>query len=242
MLFDVGSNFLLTMRNTVVLSLLGMLVLPVSAVFAIMITEVRNNFYKKTVQVITTFPNFISWIIVYSIFFHFLSIDDGFVNNLLLKLHLFSQPVGFLSKPEYSWPLMTFVNFWKGLGYSAIIFISAISGIDQELYQAADVDGAGRLRKILHITVPGIMPTFAVLLILTIGQLLNLGFEQYYSFQNPMTIEKLEILDTYVYRTGLTNMNFSFATAVGIFKSVVSCLLLLSANGVFKRIMGRSII
>lgn len=241
-LFEAGSSFLTAMRNTLVLALLGMLVLPGAVVFALLIAEAKARIYKKLVQIVTSFPYFVSWIIVYSIFFFFLAVDDGQINLLLLKLGLTENPVDFLGNPDYSWLLMTTANLWKGLGYTAIIFISAISGIDQELYQAANVDGAGRFRNIIHITLPGIMPTFAVLMILNTGQLLNLGFEQYYTFQNPMTLERLEILDTYVYRQGLTNYDFSFATAVGIFKTLVSCLLLFMANGVFKRFMNKSII
>lgn len=242
MLFAASSDFPIAMRNTVVLSLLGLLVLPASLLLALLITEVRNNVYKKSVQIITSFPNFISWIITYSLVFHFLSVDDGIVNQLLLKLHLISQPVDFLVNPDYSWLMMTMVNLWKNTGYSAIIFLSAIAGISQELYQAAEVDGAGRFKKILFITLPSIMPTFAVLMILNIGQLLNLGFEQYYSFQNPVTLDRLEIIDTYVYRTGLVRMSFSFATAVGIFQTLISCGLLIMANGMFKKTMNKSIL
>ena len=241
-LFEAGSSFLIAMRNTLVLSFLSMLVLPGAVLFALMIAEVRCNFFKKTVQIVTSFPNFVSWIIVYSLFFFFLSVDDGQINHLLLRVGLISEPLDYLGNPDFSWFIMTFASVWKGLGYTAIIFISAISSIDQEMYKAADVDGAGRFRKIFHITLPGIMPTFAVMMILTVGQLLNLGFEQYYTFQNPITLDKLEILDTYIYRQGLTDYDFSFATAVGIFKSLVSCVLLFMANGLFKKFMNRSII
>lgn len=241
-LFESGSSFLLAIRNTIVLSILGLLVLPLAVVFSLLIAEIKSTFFKKFVQTVTSFPYFISWIIVYSLFFFFLSVDDGQINLTLLRFGLIDNPIDFLGDPRYSWLIMTIANIWKGLGYTAIIFISAISGIDQELYQAAEIDGAGRFKRILHITLPGIMPTFAVMLILTVGQLLNLGFEQYYTFQNPMTLEKLEILDTYIFRQGLTSYDFSYATAAGIFKSVISCTLLFFANEVFKRVMGRSII
>lgn len=241
-LLDVDSSFLLVMRNTIVLSLLYLLIFPLSATFAIMITEVKNNVFKKVIQIVSSFPNFISWIIVYAIFYAFLSLDDGMLNIILVKIHILKEPINFLAEPKLSWFLMTFASIWKGLGYNAIMFISTIATIDQQMYEAADVDGAGRWGKIWNITVPGIMPTFSILMILTIASLLSSGFDQFYVFYNPLVRDSIEVLDTYTYRIGLVNYDLSFSTAIGIFKTLVSVLLLFIANGFYKKTAGESII
>jgi ABC-type polysaccharide transport system permease subunit len=157
------------------------------------------------------------------------------INVWLLKLGQLKQPIDFLANEDLVWPLQTFVGIWKGLGWTAIIFISAIAGIEQELYEAAIVDGAGRFQKIRHITLPGIMPTFVVMMILSIGYLMSAGFEQYYLFYNGMVASHIEIIDTYVYRIGIAQGNYSFATAVGISKTLISVFLLLGANWLSKR-------
>jgi putative aldouronate transport system permease protein len=242
MLFEGGSTFLLVMRNTVALSLLGMLVLPLAVAFAVLVSEARGRGYGKFVQIASSFPYFVSWIIVYSIFFFFCSVDGGVINQLLLRFGLIREPIDFLGNADWSWFILTFASIWKNLGYTAIVFIASIAGIDQELFEAAQIDGASRFRKIWHITVPLIMPTFAVMTVLTVGQLLNLGFEQFWPFRNFMTVGRVEVLDTYIYATGIGNFQFSYATAVGIFKTLVSCLMLFIANGIFKRFMNRTII
>lgn len=241
-LFEAGSAFVIVMRNTVALSLLGMLVLPASVAFAVLVSELRNRTMKMAIQTVSSFPYFVSWIIVYSLFFYFLSVDGGVLNNALLTLGLIKDPIDFLAKPEYSWTIMTTASIWKNLGYTAIVFIAAISSIDDQLFEAAAIDGAKRHQRIWHITLPMIMPTFAVMTILTVGQLLNLGFEQFWSFRNPLTVDRVEVLDTYAYATGIAGFEFSYATAIGIFKTLVSCMMLFIANTVFKRVMHRSIL
>jgi putative aldouronate transport system permease protein len=241
-LFSGTSEFGLVLRNTLVLSFLHLLLSPVPVFLAIMITNLRSRLFGKIVQTVTSFPNFTSWIIVYSIFFSFFSIDDGMINKLLFsKLHWISEPSNILADPSWTWWFMTLATLWKTVGWTAIIYISAIAGIDQEQYQAAEVDGANRFQQALHVTIPGIMPTFTILLLISIGNMLNIGFEQYYVFHNALIHDRIEVIDTYTYRMGLVQNDFSYSTAAGIFKSLISVILLFSANFITKITTGRSI-
>ncbi len=236
-------EFYRALRNTLVLSFLGLLVSPAPMALALLLNEVRRKWFRKTIQIITSFPNFISWIIVFSVFFAFFSVEDGVINKLFLELGIWKTPSNILADPSAAWVFQTLVGMWKGLGWGAIIYLAALAGIDQELYEAARVDGANRFREAWHISLPGMLPTFVVLFILGIGGMLSGGgFEQMFTFSNPMVVEKLDNLDTYVYRTGLQGIAFSYATAVGLAKSLVSILLLLGANAISKRINGSSVL
>ncbi|WP_108994367.1 ABC transporter permease [Paenibacillus agaridevorans] len=236
-------QFMLALRNTLVLSFLSLITSPAPMLLALLLNEIRKLWFRKFVQTVSSFPNFISWIIVYSIFFSFFSIDEGAFNRLLLDLGLISTPKDVLADSGFAWYFQTLVGMWKGLGWGAIIYLAALSGIDQELYEAARVDGASRFHEALHISLPGMMPTFVVLFILGIGNLLaGGGFEQMFTFMNPMVMDKLENLDTYTYKIGLQGLSFSYATAVGVMKSIVSILLLIAANAISKRVNGRSIL
>jgi putative aldouronate transport system permease protein len=230
------------MRNTIGISSLGILASVLPVIFAILLAEVRHTWFKKTVQTLTTLPNFISWVLVYSFAFMLFSVDNGFLNNFLLGMGWIEQPTNILASSEHIWLKMTLWSTWKGLGWGAIMYIAAITGIDQELYEAAKVDGAGRFRLIWHVTVPGIMPTFFVLLVLSIANFINNGMEQYFVFANAMNIKDIEVLDLYVYNIGITGRNFGFATAVSIMKSFVSLFLLFVANGMSKAVRGETII
>jgi ABC-type polysaccharide transport system permease subunit len=242
-LFRGGSEFLMVLRNTFVLSGLRILCMPLPMIFALLLSEVRNTKFKRTVQTLASLPHFISWIIVYSLFFSMLSVDDGLINRILVeKLQILDRGKDWLADPKLSWGLMTFAGVWKSLGWSAIIYLAAISGIDPELYQAAKVDGANRFQQVLHITIPGILPTFAVILVISMGNLINTGFDQYFVFHNPMVHEKIEVLETYAYRIGLINLNFSYSTAVGVFRSLISISMLIIANYINKKILGRGIL
>lgn len=237
------THFILALRNTLVLSLLGLLTIPAPMILALLLNEARKVWFRKLIQTVSSFPNFISWIIVYSVFFAFLSVDEGMLNKLLMYLGIIQTPIDILANPEWAWVFQTFVTLWKGLGWGAIIYMAALSGIDQEQYEAARVDGAGRFREAWHISLPGMLPTFIVLLILGIGNMLSGGgFEQMFTFMNPMVLDKLENLDTYVYKVGLQSLNFSYATAVGMFKSLISILLLMIANWISKKVNGNSIL
>ena len=241
-IFSPMFDFPLVIRNTLVMSGLSILCKPVPIIFAILLTQLRSKRYSRVVQTVSAIPNFISWVLVYAIFFAFFSSEDAVFNRMMLSLGIWERTRNLLGDYSIAWRMQLFIAMWKYTGYEAIIYISAMASIDPELYCAADVDGAGRLQKILHVTIPGVMPTFLVLLLLSIANILSNGFEQYYIFQNPLTIDKLEVLDTYIYRMGILSNQYSFGTAVGMFKSMLSIILLLFANGMSKLIRGESII
>ena len=242
LIFNGATDFVNVLVNTLAISLLGLVCSVAPVIFAIMVTQMRVRWLSKLVQTISSIPNFISWVLVYAIFFSMFSTNDGVVNQVLLNLHLIKEPVDVLGNVPNAWYVQTLVGIWKGTGWGAIIYLASIAGIDTELYDASDVDGANRRQKIIHITLPGIASTYLVLLLLAIANILSNGFEQYWVFQNALTREKLEVFDTYVYRLGMINMQYSFSTAMGIFKSVISVLLLTLANFVSKIIRGQSII
>jgi ABC-type polysaccharide transport system permease subunit len=173
--------------------------------------------------------------------FYLVASEQSGLNKLLMGVGIISKPISILINVKAAWITQVVIAAWKGTGYSAIIYLAAISGIDQELYQAADVDGANGFQKILHVTLPGISSTYFVLLLLAISNMLSNGFEQYWLFGNSMTWDALEVLDTYVYRMGITNAEYSFATALGIFKTIVSILLLTIANTMSKLVREESI-
>ncbi|MEK0314761.1 ABC transporter permease subunit [Cohnella sp. 56] len=241
-LFSLGSELPKAITNTLALGFLGILASPLSMILAILITEVGRSRLRRFIQVALSLPNFISFIIVYAIFFTFFSVDGGIVNQLLLKLHLVSEPTNLLGNEGATWLFQTLVIIWKTIGWSAIIYIGAITSIDMELYDAASVDGAGRFKKALHVTIPGLLPTFTVLLLLSIGNLLSSNFEQIFVFHNALNHDRIVTLDYYSYQAGLVNFDFSLGTAIGVFKSVTSLIILFAANGIIKRISGNSII
>jgi putative aldouronate transport system permease protein len=179
---------------------------------------------------------------VYSIAYAMFSVSDGFVNRLLLSLNITHTEINFLASTNNVWLTMLGYSTWKTLGWSAIMYLAAIAAIDQELCEAAIVDGAGRFRQIWHITIPGILPTYFVLLLLSIANFINNGMEQYYVFQNPMNKSYIEVLDLYVYNRGMVGNNIPFATAVGTLKSIVSIVLFFIANQLSKFVRGESII
>jgi putative aldouronate transport system permease protein len=230
------------LRNTIAMSSLGILTSILPVIFAIFLTEIKSSRFKKYVQVITTLPNFISWVLVYSFAFMLFSVDNGFLNHFLMDLGIITRPLNILASDNHTWLAMTLWGIWKGLGWGAIMYIAAITGIDQELYEAARVDGAGRFKQMWHVTIPGLMPTFFVLLLLTIANFINNGLEQYYVFQNAINSSHIEVLDLYVYNIGMLNSNFSFSTAVSMLKSIISIFLLFFANGLSKLIRKESII
>lgn len=230
------------MKNTVAMSTLGILTSVLPVAFAILLTELRSARFKKAVQILTTLPNFISWVLVYAIAFMLFNVDNGLINRLMIDLGLQERGFNYLASDSHTWLSMILWSTWKGLGWGAIMYIAAITSIDQELYDAAKVDGAGRFRQMWNITVPGIMPTFFVLLLLSIANFINNGMEQYFVFQNPINKDHIEVLDLYVYNTGMLGTNFSFATAVSMLKSIISIGLLFFANRLSKWVRGESII
>lgn len=232
----------MAVRNTLALSGLSLLTMPVPLIFAILLSELPFKRLSKLTQTISALPYFISHVLLYAVCFSLFSPTDGAVNVILRLFYGPDYTSNLLAQPDVAWRMQTFICLYKGMGYSAIMYLSAMSGIDQELYDAASVDGAGRLAKILHVTIPGIMPTFIVLLVLNIaGMLSGAGFDQYYVFQNPMVLNKLEVLDTYIYKIGLRQNNFAFATAAGMLKSLISVMLLMLANRISKLVRGSSL-
>ncbi len=228
------SDILTVLKNTLGISFLGILFSPLPMFFAILLNEITRTNLRKFIQTGTTIPHFISWILVYSVAYAMFSVNDGFINRLLLSLNLIDEPINFLASDKHVWLSMTGWGIWKGLGWGAIIYIASLAGINPELYEAARIDGANRFQQTLYITIPGLIPTYLVLLVLSIGNLISNGFEQFYLFQNPLNKHSIEVLDLYVYNQGIGNSNYSMATVVSIFKSVVSISLLLFANNMAK--------
>lgn len=208
-------------------------VMPI--VFALLLNEIHHTVFKKAIQTISYLPYFISWVVVASILFTLLG-TEGNINSILLHFGWISKPISFLNEKNYFWGILTSANIWKDLGWSAIIYISAIAGVDQELYQAGAVDGLGRFGKVWHITLPGIAPTIILLFIMNIGNILNAGFEQQLLIGNPLTKEVYENIDTYVYRYGVQIGRYSFATAVGLMKSVIGFALVMIANKISAKV------
>jgi multiple sugar transport system permease protein/putative aldouronate transport system permease protein len=230
------------LANTLAMSFLGIATSVLPVAFAIFLNEVKAPWFRNTVQTLTTMPNFISWVLVYMIAFSLFS-SSGLVNDVLIDSGLITTPAKFLdSGGENVWIVMTLWSLWKGLGWGAIIYLAAIAGIDPALYESAKIDGAGRFQTMWHITVPQLMPTYVVLLMLSIANLLNNGMEQYYVFQNAFNKEHIEVLDLYVYNIGMTGNSLSMATAVGMLKSIISVILLFTVNLIAKRTRGSSII
>lgn len=235
------ANVLRTLKNTFIFALIGIVLSPLPMLFAILLNEVKSGPVRKFVQTFTTLPNFISWVIIFSLAFALFS-TDGLITNLLVRLGIGSKGNSILSSGESVYWFQTFLAQWKGLGWSSIIYLAAIAGIDQELYEAARVDGAGYSRCAIHITLPSMLETYVVLFILGIGNFLNTGYEQYMLFKNALTASNIEVLDLYVYRIGLENMDYSYGVAISIVKSLVSIILVVAANLMAKKLRGRTVI
>ena len=240
-MFQTWNQTKMVLTNTLVLSFLGLLCSPLPVLFAIMLTEVKSKWFKKIVQTTTTLPNFISWIIVYGLAFAIFS-AEGMVNTVLRNTGIIKESLDILGDPDKSWILMTLLGIWKSLGWNAIIYLAAIAGIDQELYDAASVDGANRWQKIRHVTIPQLSATYFVLLLLTISNLLSNGIDQYFAFQNPLVADKVRVLDLYIYQMGVLGRQYSFSIAMGIWKTVIGIILLMSANQLSKKVRGVSLI
>lgn len=236
------------LRNTLAISGLGIATSWCPMAFAILLSEIKITQFKRVVQTLTTLPNFISWVLVYAFAFTLFSVDAGLINRLLMDLGIIDRGINFLLSGKHIWIKMTLWSMWKGLGWGAIMYLAALSSIDPQLYEAAQVDGAGRSRQIWHITIPGLLPTYFILLLLSFANLVNNGMEQYFVFQNAMNRETIEVLDLYVYNVGLGGTGGSssgtipFATAVSMLKSLISVILLFGANGLSKLLRGESIV
>lgn len=234
-------NFLPVMRNTLVISLLKLIIgFPLPIVFAILLNEIRQGNFKRIVQTISYLPHFLSWVILGGIMMTWLA-DVGLFNEIIALVSPNHEPVNYLARPQYFYFITVISETWKELGWNAIIYLAAISGIDPQMYEAATVDGASRFQKIKFITLPSIQGTIAILFVLAVAALLNTNFDQILVLKNSLNASTAEVIDTYVYRMGIQASRFSFATAIGLFKSVIALILLLLANKTTKKLTGHGL-
>ncbi|HEY5583360.1 MAG TPA: ABC transporter permease subunit [Ruminiclostridium sp.] len=226
-------GFVQVIRNTVAMSLINLVLgMLCPVILALLLNEINNMFFKRTVQTISYLPHFLSWIIATGIIANVLSTDPaiGIINNILMNLHIVSQPILFLGIPKIFWGIVGVSTVWKEVGWGTIIYLAAISSIDPALYEAAEIDGAARFQKMLNITLPGIKATIIVLLIMNVGHILDAGFEIQYFLGNGLVSDYSKTIDIFVLDYGINQFNYSLATAAGIFKSAVSITMLLFAN------------
>lgn len=226
--------FLRVIRNTLAMGVLNLVTSFIMAiVFAILLNEITSRIWKKSVQTISYLPHFLSWIIVTGIMHDALS-TTGIINEILMKLHLINTEINFFAHQKYFWPIVAFANLWKETGWNAIIYLAAITAIDPCLYEAASIDGAGRWAKIRYITLPGIKSTIMILLLMNVGNVLNAGFEVQYLLGNGLVQNVSQTIDIYVLKWGISQNDYSLGTAAGIFKGVVSIILIIIANQLAK--------
>lgn len=237
----IGSEyFLRVFKNTVILSLYGLLIcFPAQIILAIMISEVTRDRFRKVVQTLTYLPHFISAVVIAGIVTTFLAPQNGLINIVLEMFGM--EKIYFLTNPDYFRGIYTTMNLWKETGFASIIFIAAIAGIDTQQYEAAKMDGANKFKQILHVTLPGILPTIVVMFIMKIGNLLSVGYETIILLYQPATYETADVISTYVYRSGLIDGRYDFATAVGLFNSVVALVLVVTANKISKKVTDSSL-
>lgn len=229
------ATFLKVIRNTFCMGALNLLTTTIMAIlFAILLNEIRHTFVKKTIQTISYLPHFLSWIIVVGILHNALS-STGIINDLLMRIGIIKQAINFFAHTQYFWPIVAFANCWKETGWNAIVYLAAITSIDPCLYEAASIDGAGRLAKIRYITLPGIKPTIVILLLMNVGNVLNAGFEVQYLLGNGLVQSVSQTIDIYVLKWGISQNDYSLGTAAGIFKSAVSIALIMLSNAWAKR-------
>ncbi|MCM3632663.1 ABC transporter permease [Paenibacillus camelliae] len=228
-------NFYIMLRNTLAINIFGLVFMfPLPILLALMLNEVRHEAFKRINQSIVYLPHFLSWVVVVSMTFFLLSTDVGIVNKLISEFG--GETVTFLSEPKYFWALLTAQNMWKEAGWGTIIFLAAMAGVDPQRYEAAVVDGASRWRQIWHITLPAIRPTIIILLILRLGQMADVGFEQVILMTNPLVTSVSEVFDTYVYSVGILQGKISIGITVGMFKGVVGLILVVLSNYIVKKI------
>ncbi|XNQ64773.1 ABC transporter permease subunit [Alkalihalobacillus sp. 1P02AB] len=235
-------HFYLVLRNTIAMSVLLLVAgFSIPIIFAVFLNELKDSIFKRSVQTISYLPHFVSWVVVAGIVTKMLSTDGGVINDLLVGLNIVDNPIQFMAKGEWFWYILTASDVWKQMGWNSIIFLAAMAGVDPQLYEAAKVDGAGRFRRIWHITLPGIRPTILVILILSIGNLISIGFERQLLLGNSLVREYSEVLELYALNYGIGMGRYSYGTAISIFNAMVSIVLLLIANGVFKRYSNTSV-
>ena len=230
------AEFMRSLRNTVGMSLITTALGYITAILiAIFLNEVRHIGIKRFVQTVSYLPHFLSWVIVCGLVANAVSVEDGIINNVLLKLNIIKQPILWLSTPKYFWHIVGWTYVWKEVGWNTIVYLGAMTAIDPCLYEAAQIDGCGRLRKIWHITLPGIKPTIIIMMIMSAGHILDANFEMPYLLQNGLIQDVAETIDIYVLKFGFNLQRYGLATAAGIFKNAVNIMLLLIANWIAKK-------
>lgn len=229
------------MKNTLGISLLKLAFgFTTPILFALLLNEIRNVRFKRVVQTISYLPHFLSWVILGGIMITWLS-DTGLINDALLALGVIDERTAFLAKPQYFWAISVISEVWKELGWGAIIYLAAIAGIDPTQYEAAEIDGANRFQKLWNITLPEISSTIAILFILQVGNIMGSNFDQIFVLNNALNDPASNVIDLFVYKQGITGANYSYATAIGLFRSVISLLLLVVANKVTEKLEGSAL-
>jgi putative aldouronate transport system permease protein len=240
-MFMLDPNFWRIVRNTVVISFTSLaLGFPAPIVFALLLNELKGKHFKKTVQTISYLPHFLSMIVVAGMIQDILSPSGSGFINIIIKA-ITGTPVYFFQEPKYFVPIYVISGIWQGVGFGAIIYLAALTGINPELYEAAEIDGANRLQQTIHVTLPGILPTVIVLLILNVGNILNVGFEKVFLLQNPVIYDVADVISTYLYRIGLQANNPSYATAIGLFESIIGVGIVIGANQLSKKVAQTSL-
>ena len=238
--FLTSSYFYTTLKNTLMLNIYSLLLeFPFAILIALMLNEVKNKYFKSIVQTASFIPYFIAIVVATGITINILSPSTGVINFLLEKLGF--ERVYFLSKPEFFRGIFTGLNMWKTTGFNAIVYLAALTSINEQLYEAARIDGANKLQQIRHITIPGIIPTIVIMLVLKVGSMLNVAFETVLLLYQPATYETADVISTYVYRTGMLMQDFGLATAVGLFNAIVGFILVYSANKWSKKVTQSSL-
>lgn len=228
-------------KNTLAISFLKLLIgFPLPIIFALFLNELTSIRFKKIIQTISYLPHFLSWVILGGIMMTWLD-DVGILNHILISLHFIKEPITYLGEPKYFYAITVISDIWKELGWSAIIYLAAIAGVDPEMYESALIDGAGRFRRMISITLPSIMPTIVILLILAVSGMLNSNFDQILVLRNSLNAHASNVIDVFVYKMGLEQGRFSYATAIGLCKSVIAFILLYSANAFSRKFNETSI-
>ncbi|MDF2788156.1 MAG: protein lplB [Neobacillus sp.] len=232
--FFTEPEFGMLLKNTVIIAVLDLVIFfPVTIILALMLNEIRKSVYKRTIQTFVYVPHFLSWVVVVGIFYIIFGTEGGIINAILEKLGI--GTIDFLTDPDWFRPMIVLQMVWKDAGWGTVIFLAALAGVDSNLYEAASMDGASRWRQLWHVTLPSIRSVIVILLILRLGNFLDLGFEQIFLMVNALNREVGEVFDTYVYRVGMQQGQFSYSAAVGLFKSVVAFILVLGANWLAKK-------
>ena len=235
-----NDDFFIVLRNTVLLNVISLLVaFPAPLILALLLNEVRNRRFKRTVQAIVYLPHFLSWVVVSGLIISVLSPSSGIVNAVIRSFG--GESVYFMTEPAWWIAIYQFSGVWKDVGWGTIIYLAALSALDPNLYDAAMIDGASRWQRLKHVTIPGITPTILVVFLLSVGNVMTISFDRPFLLGNPMVLEVADVISTYVYRVGLLNVDYSYAAAVGLFQSVVNFVFLLTANWLSNRIKGQGL-